>query len=452
MTERAETLDFPVTATGARQAATEFDQLGKSMTQRAGEWEGMSKNSSRLTAGLGAMSTALGPLGDGFGALGQNVSRATGIITNMTALLGGPWGIALGVATATVGFLSQSYAKAADEADALTEAAERQASVFQEMASSGTAARLRERRAVTDQQAIDDATASLFKDADARKLAEMEAFQEAYEAEHGTLRDRNQRGGGSGGGGAGRDPALEQQRRTQLELVDAEMQASKDRERMLTDELKIAEAERTEVIRIETEQRNEIDRMAREEKALALQQEFALEQAAFAQRRAMHMELAQIQQAAARDTLNLGMRSLNEWVKGNKVTAKQVVQSIGDTLVAHGTNAIWQGMIWNATPYQWGIGTPLIVAGSAAVGVGLSLGAASRGMSGGGGGGGGGGGINPTTQQLAPATPVSATNSTGGGNQQTVINVTMPTVISPSAEDGERINLAIEEAKRQGRI
>jgi hypothetical protein len=128
------------------------------------------------------------------------------------------------------------------------------------------------------------------------------------------------------------------------------------------------------------------------------------------------------------------------------MSKKAMVQSIGDILIASGTKAIAEGGIWSATPFMWGSGTPMVIAGGAAIAAGIGMGAASRGMS-----GGGGGGASTGTPQLAPASPV-AVDRTGGDTRPTVINVTMPTVVSPSAEDGERVTRALEEARRQGRI
>ena len=204
----------------------------------------------------------------------------------------------------------------------------------------------------------------------------------------------------------------------------------------------LAEAERAEAA-----ERMERERATAAELADMESAQHAARMGRIAERAEAERALRAQLSAGAEDLGRLGIRAANEAAKGAAMSRKAVVQSIGDALVARGTQAMAEGGIWSSTPFMWGSGTPLVIAGAAAVAAGVGMGAASRGMS----AGGGGGGSSTGTPQLAPATPVQL--SSGVGNQGPVtINVQMSSVVAPNGEDGERVTRALEEAKRQGRI
>ncbi len=436
MADRAETIEFPVSAPGADAAASQYAALGKSMTKSADDWKAMSGHSSKATAALGAMSAALVPLGAEFGVLGASVGRASGVITHMTSLMGGPWGIAIGVATAAVGFLAKKYSEAEKEAERLTQAHKEAADAFANApafgaaSAAGAAAWMDE--TIAQQEARIEAT-------NKRALATMALAEEAAEAE-GRL------GGRKGGGGfrpsptefgTAEDLAADQARR------DAELeQAMGGMGRKGVEDEILAEAERADAA-----ERMERERATAAELADMESAQHAARMGRIAERAEAERALKAQLSAGAEDMGRLGIRAANEAAKGAAMSRKAVVQSIGDALVARGTQAMAEGGIWSSTPFMWGSGTPLVIAGAAAIAAGVGMGAASRGMS----AGGGGGGSSTGTPQLAPATPVQL--SSGVGNQGPVtINVQMSSVVAPNGEDGERVTRALEEAKRQGRI
>jgi len=438
----------------------------------------MSGHSSKATAALGAMSAALGPLGAEFGVLGASVSRASGIISNMTALAGGPWGIAIGAATAAVGLLSAAFVEAGERAkhlrDELEKTRQREAAQYDEkikrqielielgdaenikrlelevttrkLAEAELALKAARARSGEGSSGIFLGDAAAVDDTIAAELRAAELRAKRDELMRGGAAPGGGRKGGGGGGfrpsptefGTAEDLAADQARR------DAELeQAMGGMGRKGVEDEILAEAERAEAAERMERERATAAELADMESAQQAERMRMLDERSNAER---HM--AALQQGLARDTLNIGMRSINELVKGHKVSAKQIVQSVGDALVSRGTEAVWQGHIINANPFTPGMGTPLMIQGGLAIGAGLAMGAASRAVSGGGGGGGGG---STGTPQLAPATPVQL--SGGVGNQGPVtINVQMSSVVAPNGEDGERVTRALEEAKRQGRI
>jgi hypothetical protein len=136
----------------------------------------------------------------------------------------------------------------------------------------------------------------------------------------------------------------------------------------------------------------------------------------------------------------LTAKQLEEAVKGHKVQAAMILEGIGDAMVAEGVRVMFQGgaalLMGN-----YASGGGLLALGAAEIGVGLGLGAAG-----------------------AAATPPSATGDAGKttsnsspirDNQQTsndsqrgptVIYIDMPTVVSPTAEDGMRVRQAMDRA------
>jgi hypothetical protein len=426
-------MDFPVTTPGAAQGAADFDRLSQSMTKSAGSWDAMSKGSSKAAAGLGAMSTALGPLGAEFGALGQSVSRSAGIIGNMTALLGGPWGIAIGVAAAGVGFMANQFADAQKESEALTESLKEQAAAALHLAEV-------QRQYLRDLQAVGEDEIDFKRAGELAKQKELsDKFDrdlELAEAEFGVGPNV---GGRSGPRGPSFDDTISKLAGDGSEGPDFEIEALEEERQAIQDAEEAAEKRKQELAKEANDYYIELERER-------LSESVRMEEEAFERKAQIKQQEKALWQGAIQDVGQLGIRAANEAAKGAAMSKKAMVQSIGDILIASGTKAIAEGGIWSATPFMWGSGTPMVIAGGAAIAAGIGMGAASRGMS-----GGGGGGASTGTPQLAPASPV-AVDRTGGDTRPTVINVTMPTVVSPSAEDGERVTRALEEARRQGRI
>lgn len=426
---QGETLDFPVTATGAPKAADDINNVGKSMNQAAGQWDKMSQGSSKAAAGLGAMSAALGPLGAEFGALGSAVSRSAGIITNMTSLLGGPWGIAIGAAAAAVGFLAKQWTDAKKEADALTES-------MKDQAINATALYEIQNRYLT----------TLTQLGEDEEIAKEAAVQRSNQAKLDAMAKQEDLAFGprKSGGGGFKPTATQFGEASDIEET-ADVFAGND------------ESEAAQRHAIEMEMHAE---WAKEEEDLAkatakyredLEKE-RLKAVEKAEEEAHDRKVERIHQEnfmfrnAANDQLALGTRALNEAAKGHAMGKKAAVQAIGDSLVARGTAAMIEGGIFSATPFMWGSGSGMIAAGATAVATGVAMGAASKHM----GSGDVGKGASTGTPQLAPASPVNINGGTSNSTP-TVININMQSTLSPNADDYDRMMAAANASRKQGR-
>ncbi len=442
---QGEKMDFPVDAPGAKQSADDMNRLGDSMKKSAGQWDQLSQKSSKAAAGLGAMSAALGPLGAEFGALGSAVSRSAGIITTMTSLLGGPWGVAIGVAAAAVGFLAKQFTDATKEAEEFAAAASKVQTSLDIIAEKNEAARKVANRKLSDDMLMADAATGIWQNSNKARLAAMDLDIEAAEAE-----GKIGKNVGEGGGRGGKKPKTLDELMSGASSsgnigdlanggdnfgnIEADMYAAERDAIAEADAIAKAEAleaERAHLEGIEAMRQGQLERdIARHEEMMRLEE----------QRHGFVSGMLE-------DQGKIAIRAANEAAKGHAMGKKAALQAIGDALVARGTAAIAEGGIWSSVPFMWGSGAPMIAMGATAIGVGVAMGAASRAIP----SGGGGKAPSTGTPQLAPASPV-ALDRTGGNAGPTTIMVNVPTVLSASGEDGKRVVDAIEQAKREGRI
>lgn len=509
MAERGEAIEFPVTAPGAAQTASELDALGKSMGLRVRDWDEMSKGSSKASAALGAVGTALGPLGAEFGALGASVSRATGVIGNVTALLGGPLGIAIGVATAGLGVLAKSYSDATAEAEKLQEQQQalaeslRDAGAARSKIANDNAAALEEARL---QAELSAGTARIEKfDQEIQRLKELakatsgtaEAYQALGRAQNlGILREKAAADLNARANMVAEDQAIKWNAEAAyvagLEKAEAEqaLALSDLEDKIAAQEGKIgpnkdgkrggrskyykgtlfgeaddikptadpfaAEAEAdqkrelAEALLADQAKRDADELRAEAEHRAAMdaidKQYHEAELARIAETQAAKEQLHAFGRGMLEEELRLGIRAANEAAKGHAMGKKAAVAATGDMLVAAGTRALLEGGIFSATPFMWGSGAGMIAAGTVAIGTGLAMGAASRHM----GGGGSGGGKSSGTPQLAPATPVSIQGGAGSQQPQTVI-INMQSTLTPNADDYDRMMEAANASRKQGR-
>lgn len=139
----------------------------------------------------------------------------------------------------------------------------------------------------------------------------------------------------------------------------------------------------------------------------------------------------------------LTAKQLSEGAKGQKMYASTIVAGIGDAMVAEGVRVMFQGgaqmLLGN-----YASGGGLLALGAAELAAGLGLGAAASEMPQPPGVGGG------KEQKDKDADPIrgASSNGSGDGRGPTVIYIDMPTVVSPSPEDGMRIRQAIDAASR----
>jgi hypothetical protein len=138
------------------------------------------------------------------------------------------------------------------------------------------------------------------------------------------------------------------------------------------------------------------------------------------------------------------IKSFQMMAKGQKVAVGQILEGIGDQIVAMGQGYIFKGIAESILLNPQG--PALIGVGSAAVAFGIGLGAAGA-HAPGGSTASGGGAAAAASNPLGPRsyqTPSPLGEVTG----PTVININFPTVLSPSAVDGARIQSAVRQAQR----
>ena len=164
--------------------------------------------------------------------------------------------------------------------------------------------------------------------------------------------------------------------------------------------------------------------------------------------KAAEQQLAMARMQAVQMGTGAALKGISEVIKGHKLQIGAILEGLGDQFVASGTGLIFQGLGMSAIVPGSGAGA--IAVGTAEVAFGLGLGAAgARGPGGssatssaGGGGagrpGGDGGAYSPYRDTFTPS-------STAG---PVFVNVTMPTVLSPTAEDGLRVQQAIDAGMR----
>jgi hypothetical protein len=140
----------------------------------------------------------------------------------------------------------------------------------------------------------------------------------------------------------------------------------------------------------------------------------------------------------------LAAKQLTEAVKGHKIQGAMILESLGDAMVAEGVRVMFQGAAMSLMG-NFASGGGLLALGAAEIGVGLGLGAA-------------GSAAQPPASSsgngasTTPSSPIRDTQQTANTDSQqrgpTIIYLNMPTVVSPSPEDGLRVQQAIDAASR----
>lgn len=436
-----------------------------------------SARSARL---IGAFGSAAGAAIPQLGGLGSAVTRSAEVITSMGAYLGGPWGIAIGAAVAAVGLLSAAFKDAEKDAETLEEAianigknkTDVQIARLAQVEAKNYAARL---KALSDSGFFKSVTESN----KGVTLADVNAAEAAAD-KAGLIFDRSNKDGGKKkepgeftAFGLWDENSPEAAWLKRRDAADKSAQQLRDIDRQVTDNA-IAEANRgvsaqLESIRTRSDARKaalaeEIDaeRQAHAEMIrIATQADEEIVQSS-QQKRQVAIDVAQT-------TASVGIDAIHKLVKGHKVSAKEIIATFGDQMVAKGTGHILEAAAFAFIPGMQASAGGLAAAGAAEVGFGLVLGAATRGGGSGGSGGGGGGYgggygggrvfAGGTSDDVSPnvdkyGRPVSRAMSPGGyggsGANVTNINVQMSSLLRPTEEDGKHVRRAIEEAQRAG--
>jgi len=143
------------------------------------------------------------------------------------------------------------------------------------------------------------------------------------------------------------------------------------------------------------------------------------------------------------------VKLFSEMAKGHEIALGSVIEGIGDQMVAEGTRVLFQAAAMAFFPPTAPFAAGLAGVGAAEIAAGLALGAAGARASGGssaGASGGGGGGEPARTNYADPFGDTARYGSTATGPM--IININFPTMLSPSAVDGARIQQATRQAMR----
>jgi hypothetical protein len=166
------------------------------------------------------------------------------------------------------------------------------------------------------------------------------------------------------------------------------------------------------------------------------------EQKAHDQRIKAEQDLKNVAVQSAQIIAGAGIKTFQTLAKGQKAQIGQILEGIGDQAVAMGTMTIFDGIAKSIALDARGPG--LIGIGTAEVAFGIGLGAAGARAPGGSSAGGGKASDNPfgANPYSNPSSPVNEDRG------PTIININMPTVVSPSPEDGVRIQRALDASAR----
>lgn len=426
-----EAIKFKVSAEGAEKTAAQFKLLSGGLQAANDNYKKLSETASKTATTVAAFGGALGRLDPQLGAFGAAVGRASGSVQAMTAVLGGPWGLAIGAAVTALGLFAEHMRDAKDETDEFTRAIEEnQAAIERAQALRGTKGRY----AATMLQASDIlADASGLTDDAQRK--NLEAIVKKYEETGGigdNIADKKP-------GKDPNDPFLSMQRR---DAVDAQlkklrgMEGGGDKSAGM-DAVARRKAENEAFLEADKDRFAETLELAREnDRELAEIDD---------QRRKRYDELRAAGFSTFSAVASHGLNSFQMLAKGQKQSVREIVSGIGDTIAAQGQGHLLLGLANAFIPGMQGTSAGLIGIGTAEIVAGAAMGAATRGGGRGGGGGGGGG-------RSRSESPISASASAGSGGGPTTVIVNMPTVVSPDANVAAMIVKHIDEGMRAGTV
>ncbi len=450
---------FKATADGAVVAA--YDKIAAASTKTEATikrfdaandnaFKRLNDATSKGARAIGVFSMAASQAEPALGKLGSTAMRTAETVMSFGAYLGGPWGIAIGGAVAAVGLLTTYLGNQEEAANRAAEAMKRQAE---------EGAKIVAQRGAAQTAYLQSVTSGAELRAGETDLEKIE--REAAEAEkYGLIGSAS-----SGRGKRGAGPEFEA------------MQRREENERRMRD-LGRADAEsRARVASADAMMAGrgfEDPSKAGDATAKKLDAEFDLQNEHHQRMRALnedtHAEFEKLDQAAAqraqqnRQVMSdafqgvaaVGLGAFRKLAQGHKMSGKEAMAAIGDALAASGQAHMLQAGAYAFIPGMQANAGGLFAAGALEFAFGVGLGA--MGARGGGGGGGGsrapharsgesGGDYLDRTRAASPTTARGGSGSHGG---TTVINVSMPTVVSPSADDGARVKAALREADRAG--
>lgn len=485
-----EALKFKFSAEGTEQTSAAFAKVTGEIARQEDQYKELAHETSKSVATFGALGSALGPLAPTFEALTQSIARSKGTIREMTDVLGGgAAGLAAGGAIAVIGLATEAIIKFREETEHIAKAtvnynttleaqvrllneAQKARSLSEQLAS-GTAdptttfAQIRtlearqqqirfqqgnlsgtdqdkaramllesmrlerelkkvrddyQRELLEDREFVqrdfdDEVKADRKRDLEEQKAAAdaMRARQQAALAKE--IGDANLRGDAAFGG-ADRDswkPGFERNEGMQQNALSMQKSLAKEfvdvQKQRFTQELSLAEKHEQDLKKLDDE------------------------------RKKSQVQVTHAALQAGEMVASAGIHALSELAKGHKISAREIMSGIGDEMVASGTRWLFEGLAQEIINPAGG--TALIGIGAAEIAAGIGFGAASADRSGAGGGGSG--------ARTRVSEPTYYGGSAASNNPGSVI-VNMPTVVSPSAADGQRVVQAVMQARRQGLV
>jgi hypothetical protein len=261
--------------------------------------------------------------------------------------------------------------------------------------------------------------------------------------------------------GSGDDFAREQKNEDAIRKLDkAMLDSGKDIRAMELTDKQRHEANLTEMDKLRFEDKKKLatlDQQFENENAHVQDAIDAKQKLSWQQQTAEFQKQQQLKHASTvllqQDLMKLGetgaqtfTKGLSELAKGHKLAIGQIIESLGDQLVATGTITLFQGLGRALSSYGLDPTSEAMIAlGGVEVGAGLAMGAAGAKAAGGSNAGKGGGSAGAGGSQQA-ASPNAGGGSQNAPAQPMIINITTPSVISPSAEEGLMIQKAVQRA------
>lgn len=234
---------------------------------------------------------------------------------------------------------------------------------------------------------------------------------------------------------------LEEEREKQLEKLNAleeqyHLKTMAAEQAMADQKLKIQEIIST------NDQKNE--QLKQQEADNTFRQQMQAEEQLF-QAKQKHFQLErqerQIINSAIQQTAGIvaggTAKMLTAVAEGQKVSGAAILKSIGESMIAEGTMAVFSGIIDLASFNPAGAvkiatGGAEIAAGIGFAGVGAAATPATPSA--------------PSSASQAGSSPINNSSGSSGSSSPTIIYISMPSVVSPSADDGLRVREALKAA------
>jgi hypothetical protein len=430
--------------------------VGQAATTAGTAMSGFAQNAARTTQTLGAFTSAASGLIPGIEGMGGAVGRASGVIQGMTSAIGGgPAGLVIGGVVAALGVYSLYAKKAAEDTLALARAQEEEA----EASHQSRLRRLENAAGFSAFAKATGATADIRARIALQNLGEQdaEANQRALDAinaaEKAAFGDRLK------GGGPARPAPFNPTRGDRLAETEAlvrRAQAEADaakRQREFGEQFsKVAQSGDAagDKVRAQLDREFSIKQAARERDRNDVLSQHEMELKLYDEKEARIQAFhGTVRDGAKEAWMMAGGAAANAFAaiaRGEKVSLKAILQSLGSQAIAAGTMKLFEAaaMAFTFNP---------AAAGMAAVGAGqIAFGATLAGAgSGGGPSGAGGGGRESGRTPIAPTFAQPTGPSFGNPSQARPVVYQFPAIISPTSREGQLVQMADEERRRQGR-